>query len=124
MFGCALLPAVALSACSTEEVRPGETMLVAQSTQGVGSVGIIVIRDDANTQDTLAARNLPPYSVMVDGKFAAWDENFYVQAAPNSAVFFTLTAGSHVYGLADSQGRVAITTPPIEAKPDFDVIKS
>jgi hypothetical protein len=123
MFGCTLLVALALGACSTEELRPANTMLVAQSIDSsVGSVGIIVIRDDAYTQDTLVARNLPPYSVMVDGQFAAWDETFYVQAL-NSAVYFTLPAGSHVFGLADDQGRVAITTGPIETKSGFDVLK-
>jgi hypothetical protein len=122
MFGCALLSAVALGACSTEELRPANTVFVAQSIDSsVGGVGIVVIRDDAYTQDTLVARNLPPYSVMVDGQFAAWDETFYVQAL-NSAVSFTLSAGPHVFGLADDQGRVAITTRPIEAKPGFDVV--
>lgn len=121
-FGCALMSGLAVGACSTQELRPDNTMIVAKSTES--GVGIIVIRDDAYTQNTLAYRNLPPYNVMVDGQFAAWDETLYVQAALNGAVFFTLPAGPHVYGLADDQGRVAITTPPIDMKPDFDVVKS
>ena len=71
LFGCALLCAVPAVACSTQEVRPDpkDVMLVGiASAEYDSAAAIFVIRDDAIAQDaSLTPRNLPPYSVMVDG---------------------------------------------------------
>ena len=124
LFGCALLCAVPAVACSTQEVRPDpkDVMLVGISSAEYDSAAaIFVIRDDAIAQDaSLTPRNLPPYSVMVDGRFAAWDETTFVQAGASSAVGFTLPAGSHVIALVDDHGQVAVTSPPMQTRPGFD----
>jgi hypothetical protein len=122
LFCCALLSAVAVSACSTEQVSPDPTKVIfvaVASPEYNSAAGLFVIRDDAYDA-SLMPRNLAPYGVTVDGRLAAWDETFFVQAGPASALGFTLPAGSHVISLVDDQGRVAVTSPPMDTRPGFD----
>jgi hypothetical protein len=119
-----LLSAVTVGACSTQELAadPRQVMLVAVASPEYDSaVGIFVIRDDAYDA-SLAPRNLSPYDVTVDGRFAAWDAATAVQASPNSSVGFTLPSGSHVIALVDDSGQEAVTSPPMVTRPGFDPV--
>lgn len=123
LLGYTLLSAVAAGACSTEQLPTdrSKVMLVGSAIpENDSGAGIFLIRDDAYDPSSLTPRNLPAYGVTVDGRIAAWDETAFVLVGSNASVGFRLPAGSHVISLVDGQGRVAVTSPPMDTRPGLD----
>ena len=116
-LGCAVASALALAACSTDDVRPDVTLVSDPSFDS--RISLYVTRDDAYDAD-LTANNLSPYRVQVDGRYVAYDESQYILAGSNGSVSFALPAGEHVVALVDDQGRTAVTSPTVETKPGGD----
>jgi len=82
-------------------------------------VGVYLIRDDAYTlvprRPNYETHN---YRYSIDGRFAIWGVDQYVQVSPDVYQPFMMPSGSHVLGIADYlTGHGVTTSPAVEARP-------
>jgi hypothetical protein len=124
LLGSVLPAALALSACGTHEVEPGQIVISPMPADPTQGGLLIVVAPSAATYDQVQAdaranKNDPGYHVLIDGKELAWDDTYVVRpltvsgGGQWSAGFHD--AGMHHFTLVAPGGATAVAADGVIA---------